>query len=67
MIPPQAEVTCSAGQDVTVGVRISNLSPSLLQNLSLTIQFYQDYQNGIVNTKLETRVILSGPDRYVLE
>lgn len=62
-IQPQSEVTCSAGEDVTVGVRISNLSPSPLQHLSLTIQFYQDYQNGILNSKLETRVILSGPDR----
>lgn len=63
-VPPQAaEVTCAAGQRVLVGVRISNLSPQVLQQLELTIQFYQDYQNGVQNYKLETRVILSGPDQ----
>lgn len=64
-VPPQAEVTCAAGQQVLVGVRIRNLSPTILQQLHLTIQFYQDYQNGLQNYKLETRVVLSGPDQYV--
>lgn len=62
-VPPQAEVTCAAGQQVLVGVRISNLSPTVLADLQLTIQFYQDYQNGLQNYKLETRVVLSGPDQ----
>lgn len=62
-IAPQAEVTRSAGQDILLGVRICNLSPSTLTKLTLTIQFYQDFQNGIQNYKLETRVIISGPDK----
>lgn len=61
--PSQAEVTCTAGQSFTLGVKITNLSPTTLQQLQLTVQFYQDYQNGIQNYKLETRVILSGPDQ----
>lgn len=64
-IPPQSEVKCSAGTSVKFGIKICNLSPSSLENLTLTMQFYQDYQNGVLNYKLETRVILSGPDRFV--
>lgn len=62
-IPAQSEVKCSAGTSVKFGIKICNLSPSPLENLTLTMQFYQDYQNGVLNYKLETRVILSGPDR----
>lgn len=62
-VQPQAEVQCVAGQRVVFGIRLSNLSPHALQQLELTVQFYQDYQNGVHNYKLETRVILSGPDR----
>lgn len=63
LVAQQAEIICSAGQSVQFGVRISNLSPVALHQLTVTIAFYQDYQNGIHNFKLETRVIMSGPDR----
>ncbi|KAG4079459.1 hypothetical protein HA402_005156 [Bradysia odoriphaga] len=66
-IPPQSEIKCSAGTSVKFGIKICNLSPAPLENLTLKMQFYQDYQNGVLNYKLETRVILSGPDRVNIE
>lgn len=54
-----------AGQFITMAVCICNLSPLPLQELNLSIQFYQDYQNGIHNYRLETRVTMSGPNEYV--
>lgn len=62
-IRQQTEITCAAGQSITIGIKISNLSPSSLHQLTVTMQFYQDYQNGIQNFKLETRVIISGPEQ----
>lgn len=62
-VPPQSEVTCSSGQCIKLGVSICNLSPSPLLQLTLTIQFYQDYQNGNHNYRLETRVTMSGPNQ----
>lgn len=61
-LAPQSEVTCIAGQSVSLGIRIQNVSSTALQQLTLSIQFYQDYLNGILNYRLETRVIMSGPN-----
>lgn len=64
-VPPQSEVTCTSGQFIKLGVSICNLSPTPLHQLTLIIQFYQDYQNGHLNYRLETRVTMSGPNQYV--
>lgn len=62
-VSPQAEVTCTSGQYITLTIKISNISTVPLNNLVLTIQFYQDYKNGIHNYRLETRLIMSGPNQ----
>lgn len=62
-VQPQSEVTCNIGQCVTLGISICNLSLAALQQLTLLIQFYQDYQNGIHNYRLETRVTMTGPNQ----
>lgn len=63
--PTQAELTCATGQSVSVRVEICNQSPNELNDLILSIQFYQDYQNGTTKFQLETRVAASGPNELV--
>jgi hypothetical protein len=61
-VMPQSEITCNVGQCISLEVRICNNSSVVLNQLILSIQFYQDYQNGIQNYRLETRVTMSGPN-----
>jgi trafficking protein particle complex subunit 9 len=62
-VAPQSEVTCSAGQSIQLAISICNLSAMPLTHLTLTIQFYQDYQNGVQNYRLDTRCTMSGPNQ----
>lgn len=62
-VAPQSEVTCSVGQSIDLGISVCNLSTTTLQNLVLSVQFYQDFQNGIHNYRLETRVTMSGANQ----
>ncbi|XP_055684255.1 protein brunelleschi [Lutzomyia longipalpis] len=61
-----AEISKMTGECVTVGVSIINLSPQPLHRLTISIQFYQDYQNGMHNYRLETRIIMSGPNEILI-
>lgn len=61
-VAPQNEVTCIVGQSVPLAIQICNVSASTLEQLTLSIQFFQDYQNNMQNYRLETRVIMSGPN-----
>lgn len=61
-VAPQSEVTCVVGQSVPLAIEICNVSSSALEQLTLSIQFFQDYQNSMQNYRLETRVIMSGPN-----
>jgi len=45
-----------------IEINVSNNQAAPLQNLILTAQFYQDFQNGVTNYRLETRVTMSGPN-----
>lgn len=63
--PASSELTCSTGQSVSLRVEICNQSPNELNDLILSIQFYQDYQNGTTKFQLETRVATSGPNELV--
>lgn len=62
VVSPQSETTVSIGTQVMIEIEISNNQASALNNLMLTVQFYQDYQNGVHNYRLETRVTMSGPN-----
>lgn len=62
-VAPQSEVTCTVGQSIDLEISICNLSTITLQNLVLSVQFYQDFQNGIHNYRLETRVTMSGANQ----
>lgn len=63
--PTQSELMCTTGQSVSARVEICNQSPNELNDLILSIQFYQDYQNGTTKFQLETRVASSGPNELV--
>lgn len=60
IVSPQSEVSVSIGTQVMIEIDISNNQAAALHNLMLTVQFYQDFQNGVHNYRLETRVTMSG-------
>lgn len=62
-MPATSEISCASGQSIPFNIEISNQSPAELSDLLLSIQFYQDYQNGTTKFQLETRVALSGPNK----
>lgn len=61
-VAPQSDVTCVVGQSVPLVIQICNVSSKTLEHLTLSIQFFQDYQNSMHNYRLETRVIMTGPN-----
>lgn len=61
---PHCELMCIVGQSAKLTISLTNQSLQPLKHLILTIKFYQDYLNGIENYNLETRVAISGPNRY---
>lgn len=62
-MPAVSEISCATGQSIPLHIEIENQSPTELTVLTLSIQFYQDYQNGTSKYQLETRVTLSGPNQ----
>lgn len=62
-MPAISEISTTTGQSIPLYIEIENQSPAELTDLTLSIQFYQDYQNGTTKYQLETRVALSGPNR----
>ncbi|XP_058124647.1 protein brunelleschi [Anopheles ziemanni] len=66
VVAPQSEVTCVTGQFLSFSISICNLSASVLHQVQLSVQFYQDYQNGVQNYRLETRLTMSGPNHVLI-
>lgn len=62
-LPAQSEISCMTGQCIPFRIEIINQSPAPLTNLILSLQFFQDYQNGTNKYQLETRVTLTGPNK----
>lgn len=65
-VAPQSEVTCVTSQFITLSIGICNLSASVLHQVQLSVQFYQDYQNGHHNYRLETRVTMTGANHILI-
>jgi hypothetical protein len=61
-VSPQSEVSVTIGTQIMFEINVSNNQAAALNNLMLTVQFYQDYMNGVHNYRLETRVTMSGPN-----
>ncbi|KAB0793804.1 hypothetical protein PPYR_13424 [Photinus pyralis] len=65
-LKPQEEINCDAGDCLSVRIGVSNSLEKPLQQLMLSVQFYQDHRNGTHNYKLETRVVIVGCAKKVL-
>lgn len=63
-IKPQEEYNCSAGECLSLGVIVANHLTQPLHKLCLSVQFYQDYNNGVLNYKLDNRVATAGNNKY---
>lgn len=62
-IKPQEEYNCSAGECLSLGVAVWNHLTRPLHKLCLSVQFYQDYNNGVHSYKLDNRVATAGNNK----
>lgn len=60
LVKPQTEVNCDSGECIAIAVSVINILECPLRELTMTIQFYQDHQNGVNNYRLETRLAVAG-------
>lgn len=60
LVKPQEPINCEAGDCLQTHIKVSNCLEKPLRQLTMTIQFYQDYQNGVCNYRLETRLATAG-------
>lgn len=65
-VKAQDELTCGLGECVSVGVGVSNALEHPLNDLTLSINFYQDHHNGVNNYQLETRLSVAGANKVML-
>lgn len=65
-IKPQEEFNCTAGECLSLGVAVWNHLSRPLHKLCLSVQFYQDYNNGVFSYKLDNRVATAGNNKVVL-
>ncbi|XP_059485985.1 protein brunelleschi [Neocloeon triangulifer] len=62
----EEEFTCKAGQPLVISVKLTNRLSFPLENVTLSISIYQDYQNGTRNYRLDTRVAIAGASTILL-
>ncbi|KOB69481.1 NIK-and IKBKB-binding protein [Operophtera brumata] len=55
-----------AGECLSLGVAVCNHLSRPLHKLCLSVQFYQDYNNGVLSYKLDNRVATAGNNKVVL-
>ncbi|CAG4956680.1 unnamed protein product [Parnassius apollo] len=65
-IKPQEELNCTAGECLSLGVAVQNHLSRPLHKLCLSVQFYQDYNNGVLSYKLDNRIATAGNNKVVL-
>ncbi|XP_063386504.1 protein brunelleschi [Cydia fagiglandana] len=65
-IKPQEEYSCTAGECISLGVAVWNHLSRPLHRLCLSVQLYQDYNNGVLSYKLDNRVATAGNNKVVL-
>lgn len=52
------------GDCLEMQVFVTNSLEKALSQLTLSVQFYQDYENGTVNYRLDTRLATTGLKKY---
>lgn len=65
VVRPQDEVTCEAGDCLQMKIIVTNSLDKNLTKVTLSVQFYQDYQNGTLNYRMETRLAITGSNKLV--
>ncbi|XP_018574402.1 protein brunelleschi isoform X2 [Anoplophora glabripennis] len=66
IVNAQEEVTCEAGDCLALQMSIANSLEWALNQLTLSVQFYQDYENGTINDRMETRLAMAGATKKIL-
>ncbi|KAF4517508.1 hypothetical protein B566_EDAN006509 [Ephemera danica] len=61
------EVTCKAGEPISLAVQVRNKLPRALRDLTLALAMYQDHQNGVRNYRLETRLAIAGASSVLFD
>ncbi|KAL3284966.1 hypothetical protein HHI36_019095 [Cryptolaemus montrouzieri] len=64
LVKPQEEINCEAGDCLQLLVKVTNCLDEALEQIMLCVQFYQDYENGNLNYRMETRLAMTGTSRY---
>ncbi|CAH1283288.1 unnamed protein product [Diabrotica balteata] len=60
VVKAQEEVTCEAGDCLALKMAVVNSLEKTLHQITMTIQFYQDYENGTLNYRMDTRLATAG-------
>ncbi|XP_008196943.1 protein brunelleschi [Tribolium castaneum] len=66
-VRPQEEVTCDAGDCLEMKIFVTNSLDKVLSQLQLSVQFYQDYENGTLNYRMETRLATTGTTKKMIK
>lgn len=63
---PLSELTCVAGQYLQLGVTVQNYLEWPLHNVALALKFFQEYQSGIRNYRLDSHLAVAGAPNVLL-
>lgn len=57
------DLSCDAGDCVELQMSVANSLPNCLKDVTLSVQFYQDYNNGTLNYRTDARLAVSGASK----
>lgn len=64
---PLSELTCVAGQCLQLGVTVQNYLDWPLNNVALALKFFQEYQSGVRNYRLDSHLAVAGAPNVLLD
>lgn len=64
---PLSELTCVAGQCLQLGVTVQNFLDWPLNNIALALKFFQEYQTGVRNYRLDSHLAVAGAPNVLLD
>lgn len=65
-IHAQEDLSCEAGDCMELQMSIGNSLETSIKELALSVQFYQDYNNGTLNYRMDTRLAIAGTPKKIL-
>ena len=63
---PLSELTCVAGQCLQLGVTVHNFLDWPLHNVAMALKFFQEYQSGVRNYRLDSHLAVAGAPNLLL-